>query len=229
MEEVVEESAGTGRGTGTVPVSFLRGTRRATQSSQRTLLCGGYHFGPLRETRPAAPGHAPCSQESLQPIPAMAQRGVRRPGSRRYPGHGLSGEARRAVCKGRSAPPSYSTGLTSIPTTGRAETANCSSECFHCPAATAHLPGNVDPHRIDDFTCAFTTRDVPGPRAFNEKTGRSSPGRADRESSPRPRSVGRCPATGHTTKASAMSGRRPPHEPVNLMEGTSIASAVRCA
>jgi hypothetical protein len=44
-------------------------------------------------------------------------------------------------------------------------------ECPHCPAYTAHLSGNADPHRMDDFACAFIRASSQARNAFNERTG----------------------------------------------------------
>ena len=45
------------------------------------------------------------------------------------------------------------------------------SECFLCPAAVSHQPGNTDPDRIPDFFCAYTKATCRARRAFQERTG----------------------------------------------------------
>jgi sulfatase maturation enzyme AslB (radical SAM superfamily) len=44
-------------------------------------------------------------------------------------------------------------------------------ECFLCPAAISHQPGNEDPDRIPDFFCAYMKAAIRARQAFQEQTG----------------------------------------------------------
>jgi MoaA/NifB/PqqE/SkfB family radical SAM enzyme len=44
------------------------------------------------------------------------------------------------------------------------------SECFLCPAAVSHQPGNMDPDKVPDFFCAYQRATVKARRLFQGRT-----------------------------------------------------------
>ena len=170
MDEVVMESARHWERKGTVPVSFLRGDPGTPRKARNGLCCAAGTTSGLCVDTAGRAWSCPLFAKSLQPIPAMAQ--------------GVSdvldlGDIRDTDFPERLAALSAKAARLPLLTHrsdkhsnhGACRDCELLNECFHCPAATAHLPGNVDPHRIDDFACAFTRATSRARNAFNERTG----------------------------------------------------------
>jgi sulfatase maturation enzyme AslB (radical SAM superfamily) len=170
MDEVAEDGARHWERTGTIPIDFLRGIPGGRAESQDGFCCAaGTNSGICVDTA----GHAwscPFFASSLQPLPALAR------------------EASEVLDLGDVRDPSFKMRLSALPAKaaqlslltqraakysshGACKDCEFLGECPHCPASTAHLPGNADPHRMDDFACAFTRAASEARRTFHEKTG----------------------------------------------------------
>jgi MoaA/NifB/PqqE/SkfB family radical SAM enzyme len=170
MDEVVMESARHWERKGTVPVSFLRGERGAPRNPPNGLCCAAGTTSGLCVDTAGRAWSCPLFAKSLQPIPAMAR------------------EASDILDLGDVRDPDFLGRLEALPAKaakvplltqredkyskyGACRDCELLGECPHCPASTAHLPGNADPHRMDDFACAFIRAASRARKAFHQKTG----------------------------------------------------------
>lgn len=170
MELMVERSVAHWHKTRTVPVAFLRQASGKHRAFDDGLCCSA---GKTSNICVDTAGHAwSC---------VMFARSVRPPS-------GLGRAASDVLDLGDIRDPSFPERLFALPAKARelpllthrtekysgvGPCGNCEllGECFHCPASTAYLAGNADPHRVDDFACAFTRASAAARRRFHEKTG----------------------------------------------------------
>jgi len=170
MDEVVMESARHWERKGTVPVSFLRGEPGVPRNARNGFCCAAGTTSGLCVDTAGRAWSCPLFAKSLQPIPAMA----------REASDILDlGDVRDPIFKARlSALPEKAARLPLLTrrtekysSHGACKVCELLGECPHCPASTAHLPGNADPHRMDDFACAFIRAASRARKAFHQKTG----------------------------------------------------------
>jgi len=170
MNQLAEDGARHWERTGTIPIDFLRGIPGGRAESRDGFCCAaGTASGICVDTAGRA-WSCPLFASSLRPLSGMAY------------------EASEVLDLGNVRDPSFKVRLSALPEkaarlpllTHRADKYSshraCKDceflrECPHCPASTAHLPGNADPHRMDDFACAFTRATSRARKAFNERTG----------------------------------------------------------
>jgi sulfatase maturation enzyme AslB (radical SAM superfamily) len=170
MNEVAEDGARHWRRTGTIPIDFLRGIPGGGAASKDGFCCtAGTASGICVDTAGRAWA---CSlfASSLRPLSGMAY------------------EASEVLDLGDVRDPCFKARMSALPekaqrlplltrrtekysSHGACKDCEFLRECPHCPASTAHLPGNADPHRMDDFACAFTRAASRARRSFHQKTG----------------------------------------------------------
>ena len=169
MEEVVADGVGHWRKTGSVPVSFLRGKEGGPTQAPDGLCCSAGNSSGFCVDTAGRGWSCPWFAKSLRPQGPLAR------------------EASDTLDLGCILDPSFPQRLAELPTkAARVPLLTCRSdkhssagackdceilgECYHCPASTACMPGNSDPHRVDDFACAFTRATAAARRGFHEKT-----------------------------------------------------------
>ncbi len=172
VEQVLEISLGHWRRTGLVPVGFLRGRDSAPAAAHaRTFLCAAPRVAALC-VEPGGRAFA-CTMfaRSWHVLPPLARAAgeVLDLGDIRDPAlqeriAALPRRARRlALLTGKRAKRS---------SYGRCAECRFRVDCFVCPAAIAHIPGNDDPHLIPDFPCAFNQVTLTARRQFNKRKGK---------------------------------------------------------
>ena len=170
MERVVEESIAHWRRTGSVPVAFLRQDPGRGRTPDCGLCCSA---GKTSNICVDTAGHAWSCVMFASSVRALSR---------------LGRTASEVLDLGDIRDPSFPEKLAALPAKAaelllltrrgekRSSAGTCRDcellgECFYCPAATAYLAGNDDPHRVDDFACAFTRASAAARRSFHKKTG----------------------------------------------------------
>ncbi len=174
LEAIVRDALRHFAGTGEVVVTFL--DRPAASSRNGPFLCGaGYGQGLCVDTEGTV-WTCPLFASSLQDLPPLAR------------------EVSRATRLGRIADEDLWERLVALPErtsglplltrrtekrSGHGRCIDCEfcEECFICPAAASHDPGNADPHRIPDFHCAFVRATAEARRAFQNAIAHEAPRR----------------------------------------------------
>jgi sulfatase maturation enzyme AslB (radical SAM superfamily) len=178
VEQVLEISLDHWRRTGLVPVGFLRGRNTAPAAAHgRTFLCAAPRAAAVC-VEPGGRAFA-CTMfaRSWHVLPPLARAAgklldlgdIRDPALQERI-EALPRRARRLplLTNKRAKHSSY----------GRCAECKFRADCFVCPAAIAHIPGNDDPHLIPDFPCAFNQMTLAARRQFNKRKGkRGSPER----------------------------------------------------
>ncbi|MGA9750490.1 MAG: radical SAM protein [Acidobacteriota bacterium] len=170
MEEVAEDSAKHWRKTGTIPLNFLRGKEGGVTQSPNGLCCAAGESSGFCVDTGGRSWSCPWFAKSLRRPSALAR------------------QASDVLDLGDIRDPSFQRRLAALParavrvpllthrkdkhsSSGACRDCEVLGECYHCPASTAYLPGNSDPHRVDDFACAFARATTAARRSFHEKTG----------------------------------------------------------
>ena len=155
----------------TVPVLFLRD---GPPSIPQGFFCGaGYGKGLCVDTEGAV-WTCPLFASSLQALPPLAREVSRATRLGHIGDKDLLG--RLVSLPDRTAALPLLTGRgEKYSSHGRCMDCEFHEECFVCPAAVSHAPGETDPHRVPDFQCAFVRATSGARRAFQSAVGNEAP------------------------------------------------------